>query len=51
MSALATKKRFDRLMTHYRSDQEKQFQLMLIGERDILLEYLNVFGLEGGIYE
>lgn len=51
MSALATKKRFDRLMTHYRGDQEKQFQLMLMSERDILEEYINVFGMEGGIYE
>lgn len=51
--AIITDKCFKELMGHYRKteDRDKQLQLLHMSEKDILVEYLNVFGLEGGIYE
>lgn len=43
---------FHRLMNYYNYDREKQFELMHLSDKDILKEYLKVFGTEEDrIYE
>ena len=37
---------FHRLMKHYDEDRDKQFELMRLSDKDILKEYLKVFGTE-----